>query len=324
MKKSNFISNIETALQTYQAWDFGENEMLAQANTLRSLIKALHGSGNIWAPVEEIVVIVCTGDARSFQVPEDVYSQATKSGRAIKSLKSIPEHFAVEQDMAKIFDGLAELLSEQEFFRSRGYAEYDSFQLAQEGKTHSEWVETQAKIEGKPLEDFYKQLFDAQKDEPYKLDSVSEQQEQSEDVVEFGDSTADALEDARVRTVASVVRRQGQPEFRQGLIKAYNSKCAISSCDAVPALEAAHIMPYRGQDTNQISNGLLLRADLHTLFDLGLIAVDAQTMTILISEELANTAYVYLAGKPLRLPQEQCLQPNRKALDTHRAQSKVS
>ena len=81
-------------------------------------------------------------------------------------------------------------------------------------------------------------------------------------------------EDGRSRTIATVVRRRGQPEFRRALIEAYGGRCAISECDAEAALEACHIRPYMGPKTNALSNGLLLRADLHTLFDLGLLAID--------------------------------------------------
>jgi len=49
----------------------------------------------------------------------------------------------------------------------------------------------------------------------------------------------------------------------------------ISGCNVQEALEAAHIRPYSECGTNKIANGLLLRADLHTLFDLHLMSLDA-------------------------------------------------
>lgn len=75
--------------------------------------------------------------------------------------------------------------------------------------------------------------------------------------------------DARERQIAEVVRRRGQARFRAALIKAYDGKCAITGCDAVEALEAAHISPHRGIHTDHVQNGLLLRADIHSLLDLG-------------------------------------------------------
>lgn len=53
------------------------------------------------------------------------------------------------------------------------------------------------------------------------------------------------------------------------LLKAYGGKCAITGCDVLEALEAAHIYPLQGVATNDASSGLLRRSDLHTLFDLG-------------------------------------------------------
>jgi hypothetical protein len=54
----------------------------------------------------------------------------------------------------------------------------------------------------------------------------------------------------------------------------YQGRCAVTSCDAGAALEGAHLRPYRGPESNDVTNGLLLRADIHTLFDLRLLAPD--------------------------------------------------
>ena len=125
--------------------------------------------------------------------------------------------------------------------------------------------------------------------------------------------------DGRERVIAQIVRRRGQPKFRRTLLEAYEGRCAFSDCDAVTALEAAHIVPYQGDATDHVGNGLLLRADLHTLFDLGLLAVDTATMTVLISSELASTAYAELAGRAVRWPIEAAFRPSIDALDYHRA-----
>lgn len=60
-----------------------------------------------------------------------------------------------------------------------------------------------------------------------------------------------SIVDARQRAITAIVRRRGQPEFRQRLIDAYQGRCAITGCDAVEALEAAHIIPHQGDQTNQ-------------------------------------------------------------------------
>ncbi|MSQ13700.1 MAG: HNH endonuclease [Dehalococcoidia bacterium] len=129
----------------------------------------------------------------------------------------------------------------------------------------------------------------------------------------------DSIVEGRERVLASIVRRRGQPEFRLGLLSAYRGRCAITGCDAVEVLEAAHIVSYKGPETNHPANGLLLRADIHTLFDLGHIAIDSGTMTVVVSSNLESTSYADLKGKPLRLPKDERLHPSKAAFDRHRA-----
>jgi len=119
---------------------------------------------------------------------------------------------------------------------------------------------------------------------------------------------------ARERTTASIIRRQGQSEFRQALIKAYNHRCAITNYDIEPVLEAAHIMPYLGPQTHDIANGLLLRADLHTLFNLYLMTIDPETMRVLVAPTMLKTKYGNLNCRPLRLPMLKSDRPSIEAL----------
>jgi hypothetical protein len=125
-----------------------------------------------------------------------------------------------------------------------------------------------------------------------------------------------SVEDSRRRILQAIVVRQGGSKFRAELIEAYDGKCAATGCDVPAALEAAHIHPYRGAETNLVSNGLLLRADIHTLFDLGLIAVDGAGRWV-IAEELANTTYATLAGQQLGQPKEQKRRPDPVLLRWH-------
>ncbi len=131
------------------------------------------------------------------------------------------------------------------------------------------------------------------------------------------------LTDARERTVASIVRRQGQPAFRKKLLRAYGGCCAISDCDCDYALEAAHIQPYLGSETDHITNGLLLRSDLHLLFDYYKISV-GEDFKVLISEDLKGTVYEKLERKPLRLPADRACWPNLVALKEHRAKMQAT
>ena len=142
--------------------------------------------------------------------------------------------------------------------------------------------------------------------------------EMHERAVSDGEDDYESLGDARDCVVASVVRRRGQPKFRSALLEAYGGRCAISGCDAEAALEACHIRPYMGPHTNELSNGLLLRADLHTLFDLGLLAVDTATMTAVVAPELEGTTYGVLIGMPVTVPKVMPSGSNLEALNSHR------
>jgi hypothetical protein len=128
---------------------------------------------------------------------------------------------------------------------------------------------------------------------------------------------AENLEDARRRISASIVQRQGQAEFRHKLLNSYGGRCPITDCDVESALEAAHIIPYQGIETNHPTNGLPLRADIHTLFDLHLLSIRPDTYDVVIAPELIDTCYKDLAGRKLTLPQDQQAAPNQNALSKH-------
>lgn len=122
-------------------------------------------------------------------------------------------------------------------------------------------------------------------------------------------------EDARARVLREVVRRRGQQKFREQLIDAYDGRCAITGCPVVPLLEAAHITPYMGPDTNSITNGLLLRTDIHTLWDLGLIAADPKNRTVWVNADVSDSTYQKLSGASLNLPMNLAQWPSVAALE---------
>lgn len=133
----------------------------------------------------------------------------------------------------------------------------------------------------------------------------------------------EANSDERARTLKEVRVRQGQAGFRSTLLKAYRGRCAVTDYDAEEALEAAHILPYRGPLTNHPQNGLLLRADLHSLFDLGLLAVHEVSMRVITSVELRGTAYEQFTGCAIATPSLPQLHPSRLALGRHRQNSQL-
>jgi hypothetical protein len=138
---------------------------------------------------------------------------------------------------------------------------------------------------------------------------------------EAGEFDPKGVVDARERVLSSIVKRRGQPAFRQHLLAAYNGRCAITGCGVADVLDAAHIVSYRGPDTNHPANGLLLRTDLHTLFDLKLVAVDVETMTVLVSPDLSATSYEKYRGKPISVPDNRESRPSSEALRRHRQES---
>ncbi len=125
------------------------------------------------------------------------------------------------------------------------------------------------------------------------------------------------VSDGRRRMFAAIVRRQGQQAFRNKLLSAYNNQCAVTRCRTAWVLEAAHITPYRGIKTNALQNGLLLRADIHTLFDLALISIEPRKIRIHVSSLLDGSHYVEFDGKEPIFPRSAASQPSRAALEEH-------
>jgi len=122
--------------------------------------------------------------------------------------------------------------------------------------------------------------------------------------------------DARRRALVAIAQRDGQPAFRQSLLRAYEGACVISGCTIAALLEAAHIVPYRGPQTNAVGNGLLLRADLHKLFDLHLFCID-RSLTVRLSRELQQSEYAQFEGVRIRAPLEHHMEPIAGALLHH-------
>ena len=126
------------------------------------------------------------------------------------------------------------------------------------------------------------------------------------------------LVDARRKILATITQRQGQGPFRSDLLVAYRGSCAVTGTTAIEALEAAHIKPYAGPQTNKVNNGLLLRADIHTLFDLGLLTI-ADDLSVIVSNKLADPVYQALHGKRITLPTEENARPSLDAIRWHRS-----
>lgn len=120
---------------------------------------------------------------------------------------------------------------------------------------------------------------------------------------------------------APVAPRLGQGTFRMAVADAYGRACAITTEHSLPALEAAHIQPYAQGGRHLVSNGLLLRSDLHRLFDAGYITVTPDR-TVEVSGRLRDDyengrSYYPLHGQTIQVPARSEDRPDRALLAWH-------
>jgi putative restriction endonuclease len=115
--------------------------------------------------------------------------------------------------------------------------------------------------------------------------------------------------------------RLGQGAFRVLVTDIYNRRCAITHERTLPALEAAHIRPFSDGGEHEARNGLLLRRDIHSLFDAGYVTVTPELkfeVSRRIKEEFQNGRHYYeLHGKPIVPPDDVLRHPDPEALRWH-------
>ena len=107
--------------------------------------------------------------------------------------------------------------------------------------------------------------------------------------------------------------RHEQQGFRSSILAAYSNTCCITGCSVTPALEAAHIMDYSKSKDNNINNGICIRADIHILFDRGLLKIN-DDYEVIVNEELNETQYWDYHGQKISLPKAQIDWPKSKNL----------
>jgi putative restriction endonuclease len=116
--------------------------------------------------------------------------------------------------------------------------------------------------------------------------------------------------------------RLGQGAFRVLVTDAYQRRCAVTGERTLPVLQAAHIKPYAESGPNRVSNGLLLRSDLHILFDRGYVTINRDyrlEVSPRIREEFENGRQYYaMAGSPLVvLPERPADRPCEDFIEWH-------
>ncbi|GAA2653628.1 hypothetical protein GCM10010412_021890 [Nonomuraea recticatena] len=116
-------------------------------------------------------------------------------------------------------------------------------------------------------------------------------------------------------------RRLGQQAFQAVVLHAYDRRCAITGDKIRPVLQAAHIRPLTSGGEHRLDNGLLLRSDVHTLYDRGYLAVDPRHRLLVsprLREEFGNGEEFYRrAGSEIAVPHRPQDRPDRQALEWH-------
>lgn len=134
--------------------------------------------------------------------------------------------------------------------------------------------------------------------------------------------TADTEANARFGAEYLTRGRLGQGAFRVLVTDAYERRCAVTGEKTLPVLEAAHIKPYALNGPHQVSNGILLRSDLHRLFDLGYLTITSdlrlEVSSRLKAEWQNGREYYAHHGQSLRFyPQEPSRRPSLEFLTWH-------
>jgi len=132
---------------------------------------------------------------------------------------------------------------------------------------------------------------------------------------------SDSAQD-QVRFGEAVVRRRlGQGGFSLIVADAYEKRCAVTGERTFPVLESAHIVPVTRGGLHRPDNGLLLRSDIHTLFDRGYVTIRPDG-NFVVSRQLRDDwqngrIYYELDRRPIHVPSVETLRPARQALEWH-------
>lgn len=115
--------------------------------------------------------------------------------------------------------------------------------------------------------------------------------------------------------------RLGQGAFRVSVTDVYGRRCAVTGEKTLPILDAAHIRPFGQGGEHEISNGLLLRTDIHRLFDLGYVTVSTKGCFEVgrrLKDDFENGRHYYeMHGKQILMPSKSDQRPRRDALEWH-------
>ena len=137
----------------------------------------------------------------------------------------------------------------------------------------------------------------------------------------FGEAGRVAEPETRYGEPVIILPRLGQGSFRVIVTDVYDRSCAITQERALPALEAVHIKPFGESGPHRVDNGILLRADIHKLFDAGYVTVTTDhhfEVCRRIKEDFDNGEYYNtFHGKGIHVPRNPRFRPSQEFLTWH-------
>jgi len=136
-------------------------------------------------------------------------------------------------------------------------------------------------------------------------------------VYENGDPAQEAEQEiVRYKRLAAVASRPDQQKFSSEIRTLYKRQCAITKCNTPEALQAAHIRVLQNHDINSTQNGILLRSDIHALFDAFLITLSEDGTIVETSQALTDPTYKFLRNAKVFRPRAKA--PSLKNIQNHR------
>jgi putative restriction endonuclease len=166
--------------------------------------------------------------------------------------------------------------------------------------------------------------YDSEASEGRKLwEAVSERLRNiAPELIEQSPATLAAVDSKGYGTPQVVLPRLGQGLFRILVTDFYDRRCAVTGERTLPALDAAHIKPYEIVKRHEVWNGLLMRSDLHRLFDGGYLSVDPTDRRLLVSRRIRDEFengkdYYKLEGNKIREPNATWARPGKENLEFH-------
>lgn len=125
---------------------------------------------------------------------------------------------------------------------------------------------------------------------------------------------------------AMTTKRRRNPDFRNRVLRAYESSCAICGFNVrlgnhLVAVEAAHIQWHQAGGPDSEENGIALCALHHKLFDRGVFTITGDRV-MLVAEEAAGTHgfdewLMNYHGRRIRSPIRQTYQPKTTFVEWH-------